>query len=225
MTDETSSRSDRFKAVIFDLDGTLLNTLNDIADATNQVLLDNGFPSHPIDMYKYFIGNGVENLIMRALPKNNATPESMPKYLQAFRSAYAKNWRETTRPYPGIPTLLRRLSEQGIHMAILSNKAHEFTWQMAQALLDQWTFQTVLGAGSEFPKKPNPTAALYILKQLNLRKDECVLVGDSGVDMQTATAAGMFPVGVTWGFRPESELLDNGCRFIARHPSDILSLF
>lgn len=225
MTDGSGLHSDRFKAIIFDLDGTLLNTLDDIADAMNQVLKDNGFPSHPIDMYKNFIGDGLEKLIMRALPKDNAIPESVPMHLQAFRSAYAKNWHKTTRPYPGIPTLLTRLREQDIRLAVLSNKAHEFTLQMAKALLARWKFQMILGAKAEFPKKPNPQAALYVLNELNLRRDECLFVGDSGVDMQTATAAGIFPVGVTWGFRPESELLDNGCRFIARHPLDILNLF
>ncbi len=225
MTFETASHSNQLKAIIFDLDGTLLNTLKDLADAMNQVLLDHGFPPHPIDMYKYFIGDGLEKLIERALPKNLVTPGSVPTYLKDFRAAYAENWRTTTQPYPGIPKLLSRLSQQNIRLAILSNKAHEFTLRMATTMLDQWQFQKILGAGSIFPKKPNPKAALHILKHMNTRREECILVGDSGIDMQTATAAGLFPVGVTWGFRPESELLDNGCRFIARHPLDILDLF
>ena len=225
MTFETELHSNQFKAIIFDLDGTLLNTLKDIADAMNYVLLDHGFPTHPIDMYKYFIGNGMEKLVARTLPKKVATPTSIPKYLKALQATYAQKWQSTTRPYPGIPTLLSRLSQKDIRLAILSNKAHEFTLRMATALLAQWRFQKILGAGSEFPKKPNPKAALHILKQMNIGCEECILVGDSGIDMQTATAAGIFPIGVTWGFRPESELLDNGCRFIARHPLDILDLF
>jgi phosphoglycolate phosphatase len=221
MTNETASSSNPFRAIIFDLDGTLLNTLDDIAVAMNQVLLDNSFPPHPIDMYKYYIGNGMEKLIERTLPSKATSETSTPKYLKAFRAAYADTWHTSTRPYPGIPDMLTRLNQQDIRLAILSNKAHEFTTQMVSKLLGQWEFQIVLGASSDFPKKPNPKSALYILKQLNLRRDECLLVGDSGVDMQTATAAGIFPVGVTWGFRSESELFDNGCRFIARQPSDI----
>jgi len=217
--------SHQFKAIIFDLDGTLLNTLNDIAEAMNQVLVDNGFPNHPIDMYRYYIGNGLENLIIRALPEEKATPESLPKYLQAFRIAYAQNWHKNTRPYPDIPALLTRLTQHDFHLTILSNKAHEFTVRMVLTLLDQWKFKKILGAGSGFPKKPNPKAALHILEYLRVRRDECLFVGDSGVDMQTAKAAGIFPLGVTWGFRPESELRENGCRFIARKPLDILNLF
>lgn len=225
MTHETTPGSNPFRAIIFDLDGTLLNTLNDIAGAMNQVLLDNGFPPHPIDMYKYYIGDGLEKLIERALPGEAATEVSLPIYLRAFRAVYADTWHVSTRPYPGIPDLLTRLNQQDIRLAILSNKAHEFTSQMVATLLDQWEFQIVIGASAEFPKKPNPKSALRILKDMNLRRDDCLLVGDSGIDMQTATAAGIFPVGVTWGFRPESELLDNGCRFMARQPLDILNLF
>jgi len=225
MSFETASHPYQFKAIIFDLDGTLLDTLNDIAEAMNLVLRDNGFPPHPIDMYKNFIGKGLEKLIEQALPLKAVTPLPMPTYLQAFRAAYAKNWHTNTRPYPGIPDLLTHLSQQDVSMAILSNKAHEFTVQMATALLDRWQFQQIRGAGSEFPKKPNPKAAWHIINHMNLRREQCLLVGDSGIDMQTATAAGIFPVGVTWGFRPESELLDNGCRFLARHPLDILKLF
>ena len=225
MTFDIASPPNQFKAIIFDLDGTLLNTLNDIAVSMNQVLSDNGFPSHPIDTYKYFIGDGLEKLIERTLPKKVATQASMPIYLKAFRAAYAKNWYLNTRPYPGIPTLLTGLIQRDIRLAILSNKAHEFTMQMVAELLNQWKFQQIMGAKPEFPKKPNPKSTLHILKNMNLKRDECLLVGDSGVDMQTASAAGLFPVGVTWGFRPESELLERGCKFIARHPLDILNFF
>jgi len=225
MTNATASDSNPFRAIIFDLDGTLLNTLNDIAGAMNQVLLDNGFPSHPIDTYKYYIGDGLEKLIERALPNENMIPGSLSEYLRAFRTVYAKNWQASTQPYPGIPTLLTRLSQQDVRLAILSNKAHEFTLQMVDVLLGQWKFIKILGAGSDFPKKPNPAAAIHILKMMKIRGEECLLVGDSGVDMQTALAAGIIPVGVTWGFRPESELRLNGSRFIAKHPLDILRFF
>ncbi len=224
MSTEPTKRSLRIKAIIFDLDGTLLNTLTDIADAMNHVLLAKGLPSHPTELYRSFVGNGLERLIERALPQQMATPESIRIYLSAFRAAYARNWRATTRPYPGIPDLLTRLRKQGIHLSILSNKAHEFTTQMAATLLAEWTFNPVIGAGSRFPKKPDPTAALHIIEELNLDGGECLFVGDSGVDMQTANSAGLFPVGVTWGFRSEEELLENGCGFIARHPLDICSL-
>ena len=153
MSFKTASHSNQFKAIVFDLDGTLLDTLTDIAEAMNQVLSDHGFPSHPIIKYKDFIGNGVDKLIERALPDSIAKPEVIPLYRNAFRAAYAKNWHTTTRPYPGIPTLLTRLSQQDIRLAILSNKAHEFTSQMVRVLLYQWKFLHVLGASTDFPKK------------------------------------------------------------------------
>ena len=215
----------QFKAVIFDLDGTLLDTLADIAAAMNQVLVDHGHAPHPVHVYRQFIGDGLEKLIERALPSQIVTSRNVAAYLKAYRAAYAQNWHATTRPYPGIATLLTRLTQQGIRLAILSNKAHEFTWRMAATLLAAWKFQPVLGASAQFPKKPDPTALRHILADLNLAPDACLLAGDSGVDMQTAAAGNVFSVGVTWGFRPESELRENGCRFIARHPIDILSLF
>jgi len=225
MPSDPAKRIHHFKAVIFDLDGTLLNTLNDIANAMNQVLVSRGFPLHPIDMYQYFIGNGLQKLIERALPKQVSSPDTVAACLEAFRIAYSKNWQATTRPYPGVPELLTRLTQQGIRMAILSNKAHAFTTQMVASLLAQWKFRPVFGARDQFPKKPDPTVVRHILKELHLSGSECILVGDSGVDMQTAAAAGLFSVGATWGFRSEAELLENGCQLPARHPLDILNLF
>jgi phosphoglycolate phosphatase len=224
MSADLSPTAYRFKAVIFDLDGTLLNTLADIGNAMNQVLMTSGYPIHPIDMYKYFIGDGLEKLIERSLPTSESTPKKVRAHLHDFRKTYAKNWHETTRPYPGIPDMLDRLKKNGFQLSILSNKAHDFTNQIVDKLLAPWAFRPVIGSSRRFPKKPDPTAALSIVRELGLDRGDCILIGDSGVDMQTAAAAGITSVGASWGFRPEAELIENGCRFLARHPRDVDAL-
>jgi phosphoglycolate phosphatase len=213
-----------FNAVIFDLDGTLLNTLEDIGNAVNLVLLKRGYATHPMERYRYFVGDGSEMLIKRALPESKATPDRVRKCLDEFMTAYEKTWDAATKPYSGIPELLNRLTLDGIKLAVLSNKPHVFTRQCVDKLLGAWTFEKVIGFSHGFPRKPDPAGALSIVRDLGMEKKDCLLVGDSGVDMQTAAAADLFSVGAAWGFRPESELMAHGCRFIAKHPLDIISL-
>lgn len=217
-------RAGRIKAVIFDLDGTLLDTLEDIGNAVNQVLLRRGYPTHPIDRYRHFVGDGSEMLIRRALPESKSTPDRVPACLDEFKVAYGKTWDATTKPYGGIPELLNHLTLDGIRLAVLSNKPHVFARQCVDRQLATWTFEKVIGFSGRFPKKPDPAGALSILQDLKLEKKDCLFMGDSGVDMQTATAAGLFPVGAAWGFRSEAELMEYGCRFLARHPMDVLTL-
>ncbi len=212
------------KAVIFDLDGTLLNTLADIGNAVNQVLWRWGYPTHPIDRYRHFVGDGSEMLVMRALPESEATPGKVLACLDEFKAVYGKTWDATTKPYTGIPELLNHLTLDGIRLAVFSNKPHVFTRQCVDKQLAAWQFEKVVGFSNRFPKKPDPEGAIRIVADLNLEKGNCLFIGDSGVDMQTAVAAGLFPVGAAWGFRSESELMECGCRFIARHPMDLLTL-
>jgi phosphoglycolate phosphatase len=215
---------DQIKAVLFDLDGTLLNTLADIGNAVNRILVDRGFPTHPVSKYRSFIGDGWERLVKRALPESASTPDRVKACVQESMLEYEKTWDATTTPYAGIPELLDYLTREGIRMAVLSNKPHVFTRQYVDKLLAAWTFEKVIGVSSRFPKKPDPAGALSIVTELNLDKKNCLFMGDSGVDMQTATAAGIFSVGAAWGFKTEAELMENGCRFLARHPRDVLSL-
>jgi len=224
MKKEQSYRVGIIKAVVFDLDGTLLNTLADIANAVNRVLLKRGYPTHPMDRYRFFVGDGTEMLIKRALPKLESKPDNVLECLGDFKAAYEKTWDETTTPYDGIPALLNYLTQEGIRLTVLSNKPHVFTRQCVDKQLASWTFENVMGFSSRFPKKPDPAGALSIINDLGLDKKNCLYVGDSGVDMLTAAAAGIFSVGAAWGFRPETELMAHGCQFIARHPMDVISL-
>ncbi len=214
----------RIKAAIFDLDGTLLNTLEDIANAVNRVLSNRGYPTHPVDMYRSFVGDGWKMLVKRALPESASTRDRVSACVEESMVEYGKTWDVTTTLYTGIPELLNYLTHEGIQLAVLSNKPHVFARQYVDKLLAAWTFEKVIGVSSRFPRKPDPAGALSVVEALKLEKRDFLFIGDSGVDMQTAAAVGIFSVGVAWGFKPEAELMEHGCRFLARHPMDILSL-
>ncbi len=214
----------RFRAVIFDLDGTLLNSLADLGDAMNMVLEDAHLPVHPMEAYRYFVGEGIERLVYQALPEVLRKDPDFSRYVAAMREAYAKRWANKTRPYAGIENLLAGLSERKVRMAILSNKPHEPTRAIVDHLLNGWGFQIVYGARPEIPKKPDPAAALEIAEKLSVLPRQCLFVGDTSIDMATAAAAGMFSVGVLWGFRPAEELIAAGARMLIRNPEDLLAL-
>ena len=210
------------KAVIFDLDGTLLDTLDDLADSVNAVLKEGGFPTHGVQAYKGFIGNGAELLIRRSLPQG-ANDETVRCTLQAFQAYYADHCLDKTRPYEGIPQALKALKEAGFALAVLSNKPHPFTCELAERFFPH-TFTAVAGNRAEFPRKPDPNAPCWLAGRLNVLPCECFFVGDSGVDMQTGVRAGMHSCGVTWGFRPEEELVQNGAKTLLHTPTELLSL-
>jgi phosphoglycolate phosphatase len=211
-----------YKAVIFDMDGTLLDTLADLAESMNQVLGRFGFPGHGEEAYKYFVGDGIEILARRALPSDRVNDTLVAQCVSAMVEEYARRWDLKTRPYEGIPELLDALTEKKLPMAILSNKPHDFSLLVADKLLARWTFQVILGARPSVPKKPDPAAALEIARDLRLAPEEILYLGDTGTDMKTARAAGMFPVGALWGFRTESELTAEGARVLIEHPQDLL---
>ena len=214
----------KYPGIIFDLDGTLLDTIEDLADSMNRVLSDLGFPTHTIGAYKYFVGEGVEPMIRRALPEDQLRPELLDHCLGALREEYSRRWENKTRPYAGIPDLLDHLSGMGLKMAILSNKLDHFTQIMVAKLLPRWKFEAVFGARPAVPKKPDPAGALEIAEALHLAPDHFIYLGDTGIDMKTASAAGMVPVGVLWGFRPADELRDQGARWLIEKPADLISL-
>lgn len=213
-----------YKAIIFDLDGTLLNTLDDLGNAVNRVLAKREFPTHPVDEYRSFIGDGVEKLINRALPEQNRNEDTLRTCLKEFREDYHKNWNVNTRPYEGIPELLDTLKERRLKVAILSNKPHDTTNLCVAELLPGWQFDMVLGHRDGTPHKPDPAGALEIAHRLNIPPEEFLYLGDSGVDMETAIAARMFPVGVLWGFREAEELEESGARALISHPLEVLNL-
>ncbi len=211
-----------YQAVLFDLDGTLLDTLEDLADATNAALAELGLPGHPLEAYKYFVGDGLENLVRRAIRQESLDKTLLARGVERARQEYAARWAVKTRPYPGIPDLLTGLSRRAIPMAVFSNKPDEFTQLCVARLLPGWHFQAVQGATPELPRKPDPRGALAIAARMGVAPGEVLYLGDTNTDMQTAVAAGMFPVGALWGFRTAEELLATGAAALAKMPTDVL---
>ncbi len=216
----------KWQGILFDLDGTLLDTLPDLANSVNEVLSGLGHPVHPVDAYRYFVGDGVEILFRRALPHGRSAPEEEIKAaVAAMEEDYGRRWAEHTRPYTEIGEMLDWLEQRQIPKAIISNKPDPVTQIMVRDLLPAWRFEVVQGAIPGIPKKPDPAAALQIARQLEAPPQQVLFVGDSNIDMQTAVAAGMYPVGVSWGFRPVEELRESGAREILISPLDLVKLF
>ena len=214
----------KYKAVIFDLDGTLLNTIADIGGAVNSVLERHNLPVYTMEEYRFFVGKGIHNLVIQVLPTAERTDEKIKLFYQEVMSEYASNLNVRTRLFPGIAELLDQLVVRGVSLAILSNKADELMADVIKNYFVSWKFSSVFGARKNVPIKPDPSAVYEILAQLKLTNDEVLYVGDSDVDMQTATNAKLFPVGVAWGFRSKEELLANGAKKIIEKPSELLEL-
>lgn len=214
----------KHKGVIFDLDGTLLDTLEDIADAANRVLASRGFPTRPLEVHKASVGSGVRVLMERVLPADRNDVATIQECFVAFRKDYGEHWNVKTKPYSGVPELLTELQSRGMKMTVLSNKPADFTRKCVEGILSQWKFDAVLGGEDGLPSKPDPAGALEIVKRLKLPVDAFLYLGDTGVDMQTATRAGMYAVGALWGFRGREELLRDGAKALIEHPHDLLGL-
>ncbi len=211
-----------FRATVFDLDGTLLDTLDDIANSANRVLAARGFPTHPNPHYRTLVGDGVVMLRARALPETHRAEATVQACVGAYEQEYERNWNAQTKPYAGVPELLDALAARGVKLAVLSNKPDRFTQRCVDELLAKWAFEVVLGASDKFPRKPDPASAIEIARRLRVPPAQCLYVGDSGVDMRTALAAGMRAVGALWGFRDEQELLKNGAECLIQEPGDAL---
>ena len=211
-------------SVLFDLDGTLLDTLADLANSWNRSLQTLGFPAHPVQAYRYFVGDGVQMLLERALPQGHRDEDTIARCKVAYVEDYAKNWNRDTRLYEGMAELLDALTERKIRLAVLSNKLHEFTSMCCQHYLARWKFDVVLGQSSDRPRKPDPAGALEVARRMNEKPGRFIYVGDTATDMQTATSAGMYPVGALWGFRTAQELQAAGARVLIKHPMELLDL-
>lgn len=214
-----SRRPASFDAVIFDLDGTLADTLADIASSMNLALAEFGVPGLPIERYKALIGEGVLPLVERATPKE--LHPRRDEIVASFRRHYRENWVGTSKPFDGISDLLRELP---VPMAILSNKPQDPVTAIVAALFASVPFRCVYGQRPHVPHKPDPTAALAIAHELGVPSARCAFVGDTPIDMETARRARMLPIGVTWGFRPEVELRAAGARHVLRRPMDLMTL-
>jgi len=213
----------KFKAVLFDLDGTLLDTLQDLAISTNLALQKYGYAMHPVDAYRYFVGDGVEKLIWRTVPGSREDPALTSRMVREMRTQYSQRWMNS-RLYDGIAEMLDGVVAGQKSMAVFSNKPHQAAQDCIRVLLSHWSFQAVLGVDENTPRKPDPSGAISIAAQLQIDPEFFAYLGDTDTDMKTALAAGMYPVGALWGFRTAEELKDNGAKVLLKHPTDLLQL-
>lgn len=212
-----------YKAVIFDLDGTLVNSIKDIADAMNVVLQKRNYPTYDYDTYKTFVGSGVKSLVIKALPKNKTSTTEVNLCLNDMMQVYSACCTNKTEPYQGILELLDTLHNKGLKLAILSNKEDGLTKKVASALLPEY-ITPILGLKDEALKKPNPQVLLQLCETLNVNPEEAIYVGDTDVDILVAKNANMCAVGVSWGFRDPQELIAQGADLILQTPKDLLNL-
>ncbi|KAA5823588.1 HAD family hydrolase [Algibacter amylolyticus] len=212
-----------YKAVIFDLDGTLVNSIEDIADAMNSVLKSANYPTHSYQDYNNFVGSGIKSLVTRALPNTSCNAQQTEIGFTAMMDIYTNNCINKTKPYDGITALLEALKARKLKLSILSNKEDTLTKKVALALLPSY-FESVDGLTTEAHKKPNPIKALEISKNLGIKPEDIIFVGDSDVDIQTANNANMYAVGVSWGFRKKEELIANGAKLIIDHPLELIEV-
>lgn len=210
------------KTVIFDLDGTLLDSIEDIASSMNKVLESLQLPTHKIEDYKHFVGGGVDILVENAL--SNQSKEIKDEVIKRFKIEYDGKLHSKTLPYDGIYELLDELKKLDINLAVLSNKPHEFTVSYVNHFFKNYNFKEIHGQKKDVPKKPDPKAALDIVKCLDSSCENTYFIGDTKIDMQTAKSANMTAIGVLWGFRDEKELMENGATFVVKHPLDILEI-
>ena len=210
------------KTVIFDLDGTLLDSIEDIASSMNKVLESLQLPTHKIEDYKHFVGGGVDILVENAL--SNQSKEIKDEVIKRFKIEYDGKLHSKTLPYDGIYELLDELKKLDINLAVLSNKPHEFTVSYVNHFFKNYNFKEIHGQKKDVPKKPDPKAALDIVKCLDSSCENTYFIGDTKIDMQTAKSANMTAIGVLWGFRDEEELKEHGADFLVSHPLEILEI-
>ena len=213
-----------FKGVIFDLDGTLVNSLEDISNAINTVLKKHNFPTHSIETCQSYIGHGVRDLVVKALPEENKNEEWIDRCFHEMIAIYSEKCTIKTTMYAGISDLLDELTARNLKLAVFSNKADELTKKVVKAVFSKWNFEVVEGLKVEALKKPNPTVALEISKKLAIPAEQLIFVGDTDVDILTAKNSGMHPVGVVWGYRTKEELILSGAKYILENPLDLIKI-
>lgn len=215
----TFANGEKMKAAVFDLDGTLLNTLGDIASACNYVLANIGRPTHPFEAYAHMVGNGFETLMKRAVGKPE--PGNLPELVQAAREWYANHMMEKTEPYSGMTDALLKLAENGARLSVLSNKPEELSVILIEHYFPDIPFIKIIGAKPGKPLKPDPSVLLELLKEINVASARTFYIGDSNVDMQTAKAAGCIAIGCAWGFRGSRELQAAGADRVLQEPGEL----
>lgn len=215
----------KYKCAVFDLDGTLMDTIHTIAYYCNEALKTLGLPAISVEKYKYLVGNGAENLIRRALGLHGISDEeNFNKVYTYYNKIYNADPHYLTCIYDGIPQVLSSLKSKGFRLAVVSNKPHYPTCEIIKKYFGEELFDAVYGARDGYPKKPEPTVPLSVAAELGCKPSECIYLGDTNTDMQTGKNAGFYTVGVLWGFRTREELEENNADAIAEIPADILKL-
>jgi phosphoglycolate phosphatase len=212
------------KLVIFDLDGTLLDTIYDLAHSCNYALTLHHYPTHPVEAYRFFVGNGMNKLVERALPDSDRNADTIARVKKDFLAYYNDHATEFTRPYPGITELLESLQQKKLILAVASNKIDSATQYLIKRFFPQIAFSTVLGQRENFPIKPDPAIVYEIMQRANVTKEETLYIGDSGVDVETALNAGVNLATVLWGFRPKAELEEKGATLFIEKAEEILHI-
>lgn len=210
------------KAFIFDLDGTLIHSMPDIAESVNRMLDDRGYPRREEELFKVMIGDGMAKLVERALPEQARLPEIIFPCVEEYRAHYDKLWHEQTKPYEGIVDLLLELKSRGLPLGVISNKAHRFTVPMTEHFFGSTLFDHILGQRAEVAHKPDPAGAYEMARLMGMELSDIAYVGDSGIDMAFAANAGMMGIGVLWGYRSSEELSQFGARKLVSKPREIL---
>ena len=216
----------KYLAAIFDMDGTLINSLDDLADSVNETMDHYNFPNHSLEEYRYFVGNGAKKLIRRSVPSEKADDENfISEVLSYYDNCYRKRLTNKTKPYDGIVETLRELQTLNIPIGVCTNKQQFAADEIVEKMFPAKIFDAVIGDQKGLPRKPDPKKVLMIAEQFNVDPSNVAYFGDTSVDMETAHNAGFFSVGVTWGFRPKSELIESGAEFLIDQPKEILKLF
>lgn len=210
-----------YKAVIFDLDGTLINTLADLARSTNQALRQFALPEHPVESYRVRIGDGTRTMIARSVPSDRQ--ELVDDVRASMAAHYKEHFADTSRPYDGVAEMLKCLRDKGMPLAVLTNKQSEYAVGLVEKFF-AGLFEMVLGDSVDYPLKPDPTSALAIAAKMGVTAEETAFLGDTAVDMETAVAAKMFAVGALWGFRDRAELVASGAQAIMDQPGQFAKL-
>ena len=212
----------QYKAAIFDLDGTLIDSLADLADSANEMLTSYGYPTHDIDKYRYFVGNGSRKLIERCLPADKAADTAfVDKALAKYKECYDRNLTHKTACYDGIMEMLQTLQDKNIPLGICTNKHQSAADIIVDKLFPKDMFMSVIGDCQGLPRKPDPKKVLLIADKMGVKPEKVAYFGDTSVDMDTAKNAGMLAIGVTWGFRPKEELMEHGAKILIDSPMEL----
>jgi len=215
----------KYKAAVFDLDGTLADTLESIATAANKTLNILGYQNLPTENYKYYAGDGAKALMLRVLKDSgDVTGSRLDEMAPIYADVFEEYCMYKVQPYAGIPELIRSLKDMGMKIAVLTNKPHKRALDVLADLFAPKTFDFIQGQSDDIPRKPDPAGAFMIADALKIAPEECIYLGDTDTDMQTGRAAGMFTIGVLWGFRDEQELISNGAQALVKTPADVTEL-